>query len=102
MVESSTVFLNLRTGRIILILSMANALYWGLGKSINVYSSPVLGAIFEILWLPALIGLFILPILSIIFWIKEKFDFKSLNLYSAVITIVTIIVTIFSSNQGVK
>jgi len=102
MIESSIVLQNSRTAKIILIFTIANALFWGLGKSINVYSLPVVGAIFEILWLPALIGLFILPILAIIFWFKDKFIFKSLNIYSIVIAVITVIVTIFFSKQGFK
>ena len=102
MVESSIVLQNFRTAKIILIFSITNALFWGIGKSINVYSAPVVGAIFEILWLPTLLGLFILPILAIIFWVKDRFDFKSLNIYSIVIAIITVIITIFFSDQGVK
>jgi hypothetical protein len=95
MLESSTVSPKARINKIVLILTIATSLFWALGKSINVYNPAVLGTIFEILWFPGLLRLFILPILSILLWIKEKFDFKSLNFYSIIIAIVTISVTVF-------
>ena len=94
MTKSLTVFSQPKTKKLILILSIAIALFWILGKFINVYSVAIMGAIFELLWLPALIGLFILPILSIIAWYKEKFDISSLYLYSTAITIITMVVAI--------
>lgn len=94
MTKSLTVFAEPKTKKVILILIIANALFWSLGKFINVYRFAVVGAIFELLWLPSLIGLFILPILSIIAWYKEKFDLRSLYFYSTIIAIITMVVTI--------
>lgn len=91
MLQSSPLSQKRRISKIIFILTIAAAIFWIIGKSINVYSSPVVGSIFEILWLPSLIILFILPIVSFIFLINEKFNFKSFNLYSIIIAIVVVL-----------
>lgn len=95
MLQSSPVSQKRRSGKIIFILTIAAAIFWIIGKSINVYSSSTVGAIFEILWLPSLIILFILPIVSLIFLINEKFSFKSINLYSIIIAIVVVLSMMF-------
>lgn len=91
MIQSSLVTQKERIGRTIFILTIAAAIFWIIGKSINVYSTPVVGAIFEILWLPSLIILYILPTVSLIFWINEKFNLKSLYLYSIIIAIAAVL-----------
>jgi hypothetical protein len=40
--------------------------------------------------------LFILPIISLILWVKEKFNLGSLYLYSILIVVATILLMIFS------
>jgi phosphoglycerol transferase MdoB-like AlkP superfamily enzyme len=73
------------------VLTIAAAIYWLTGKSVNVYRSPVVSAVFELLWFPALIILFILPIVSLVYWVKEKFNSRSLNFYSLIIAVITIL-----------
>lgn len=80
-----------RISRIILLFTIAAGIFWIVGKSINVYSWPVVGAIFEILWLPSLIILFILPIISFVYWVNEKFNLKSFNLYSIILAVVAVL-----------
>ena len=80
---------------IILILSVAVSIFWLLGFLVNVYKTPIVGAIFEILWLPLIALSICLPIISTISWIKEKFQFKSLYFYSIIITITTILIAGF-------
>ena len=53
------------TGKWLLTLSVIVSLFWILGNSINVYNSAGAGAIFEILWLPMLASIIIIPVLSI-------------------------------------
>jgi hypothetical protein len=60
------------TGKLIITFSILVSIYWILGNSINLYKSAVVGEIFEILWLPMLLCIFLLPILSIIIVIKKK------------------------------
>ena len=76
-------------------LSVFVLIYQVLGQIINVYRFAWVGAIFELLWLPMLAVLFVVPILSLVFWAKEKFAIRSLYPYSALIAITTILLMIF-------
>lgn len=96
MKENLTPFKNSRTGKIFFILSVIVSGYWWMGQVINVYNSALTGAIFEILWLPFLLILFVLPIISLILLVKEKFDVRSFNIYSIIISVITILFMIFS------
>jgi len=95
--ENSVPFKNSKAGRIIFILTIFVSGYWWLGKVINVYSYAFVGALFEILWLPVLLLLFVLPILSVIQLIKEKITIRSLYLYAILISVTTILFMIFST-----
>lgn len=102
MLTSNPPILNIKIARIILILSLAIAIYWIIGTTVNVYHFAITGAIYEILWLPAMVMIFALPITALIFWIKEKFSLKSLHIYSILITVATLLFAIFFNHQGVK
>lgn len=88
-------FINTKKSKLIFLLSIAVAIFWVLGKTMNVYHYNFVGAVFELLWLFAIVLLFGLPVISIIFWVKDKFNLKSLNLYSFLIMILTILFAIF-------
>jgi hypothetical protein len=90
--EHSTPFKNSRTSKIVFILSIIVSGYWWLGQVINVYRFAVVGAIFEILWLPVLAMLFLLPIISLIFLVKEKVNIRSLYVYSTLLGVSTILI----------
>ncbi|WP_026839389.1 hypothetical protein [Gillisia sp. JM1] len=75
--------------KIVFILSFLTSAFWCLVQFIDVYHFAVVGAVFEILWLPMIIALFILPILTLIFWGIDKFNLKSFNFYSFIITMAT-------------
>jgi hypothetical protein len=96
MKEDLIPFKNSRKGKILFILSIIVSGYWWMGQVINVYNSAFVGAIFEILWLPFLLILFVLPIISLILLMKEKFDVRSFNIYSIIISVITILFMIFS------
>ena len=66
--------------KIIFISTLAAAVYWLVSRFIPVYKYPALGAIYELLWLPALLVLFILPIISFLLWAGQKFRLRSWNL----------------------
>lgn len=89
------IFINTKKSKIIFLLSLLVSAIWVLGRSINIYQFAVVGAIFEMLWLPVLALIPILTVISIIFWIKDKLNFRSLNLYSFLIIVMTIMFTIF-------
>jgi len=90
MKENTNAFKNTKTGKIIFRLSLLASVLWCLSHIINVYSFALLGAIFEILWLPMLAALFFLPIISLVLWVKEKFNIRSLYLYSILIVLIGI------------
>jgi hypothetical protein len=96
MKDHSTPFKNTQTSKMVFSLSIVASGYWWLAKGINVYSNPIVGAIFEILWLPILGMLFLLPILSMTLLIKERVNVRSLYIYSILINITTICFMIFS------
>ncbi len=89
-------FKNTRTSKIVFLLSIIASGYWWLGHGINIYGSAIVGAIFEMLWLPLIGMLFLLPIFSLIFLLKEKINIRSLYLYSLLINVATICCMIFS------
>jgi hypothetical protein len=45
-----------------------------LSRFINFYQVAFIGALFEFLWLPMLSVIFIMPIVSFIFWRKENYN----------------------------
>jgi hypothetical protein len=92
-----TVIIKSKTSKIVFTLSLLTSVFWFLGQLVNVYYSAIVGAIFEILWLPMIALLFILPILSLIYWVKEKFNLKSLYLYSLLIILATVLYMILSN-----
>jgi hypothetical protein len=94
MSEKITLFANTKISKIIFLVSILAAIIWILGTTTNVYQFALVGAIFEILWLPLLGVGFILPVISFVLWVKDKFNFKSLHLYSFLILLFTIVFTI--------
>lgn len=99
MTEKISLFVNTEKSKIIFLLSILVSLFWVLGRSINIYQFALVGAIFEMLWLPVLALIPILAVISFIFWIKDKFTFRSLNLYSFLIILLTIMFTILKNNM---
>jgi len=69
-----------------------------LSNTTNVYSIPLLGAIYEIIWLPLVICLFLLPVVSFILWKKDRYTEKSKFLYLIMLSVLSIasLFTIFS------
>jgi len=82
---------NSTLSKVVFLLSIIIFVFWTLGQIIDVYRYDVVGAIFEFLWLFMLLGLFGLPILAIVFLIKEKFSFRSLYLYTLIISVINIL-----------
>lgn len=95
MMQDLAVFINSKTNKIIFLLSIIIAVIWVLGKTINIYHFAVVGAIYEMLWLLMIVSIPVLTILATRYWIKDKFNFRSLNLYSLLLIITTILFTIF-------
>lgn len=86
---------NKKTGVILLVLSIAAGFYWILGNSFNVYQYAIPGAIFEILWFPMLLLLFILPALAIFLAVKQKFKKSLYYFFTVAISILIMLILFF-------
>lgn len=95
MLPDNNSFSNKKASVIVFALSLLVSLFWLLGNLFDVYQFAVTGALFEILWLPVLALTFILPVVSLFLFIKDKFNFKSLNFYSLLLVVGTALVMIF-------
>ncbi len=69
------------TFKIILSISFIVLAFWIVVQNINVYRYAVVGAIFEILWMPMIAVLFLVPFVSFYFWYKDQFRFSSKFFY---------------------
>jgi hypothetical protein len=99
MKENPTRFRNSGTGKIVLVLSIIVSGFWWIGKSLSVYNIALVGAIFEFLWLPMLAMLLLLPILSLVFFIKEKPNPRSYYLISVFFVAATILSMAFTKSS---
>ena len=95
MTENVTHFTHSKKSTILFILSILVFIFWYLGKAINIYDFIVVGVLFELLWLPMISMLFLLPILSVFFWIKEKNTIRSLYPCSLLVGVATILILIY-------
>ncbi len=95
MPENSTSGNNSITAKLILLLSVATAALWITSQLIDVYQYTIVGVFYEIVWLPMLAMLVILPLAGIVFWVKEKFYRYSFYLYSILIIGVTVLLLTF-------
>jgi hypothetical protein len=78
------------------ILSIEVSLFFLIGNLINVYHFSLVGAIYEILWLPNLLLLFSLPLVSLYFLGKEKKKLHSLFFYSIVLMTISILILLIN------
>ncbi len=93
--QNSTSILGPKQSLIILLLSLITLFYWFGGNLIDIYQYAIVGAIFEILWLPMILLVLVLPALSLFFWIKGKWSLKSVYFYSFLIGVFTILLKFF-------
>ena len=81
--------------KIIFAFSAVVCAFWFLSQHMNVYRFAVVGAIFEFLYLPMLALLIVLPIISILLMVKEKFSLRSFSVYSFLLLLVTFLLLNF-------
>lgn len=74
----------------LLVLSISMLLFWLLSKTIDVYQITFLGVLYEIIWLPMLVMLFVLPIINIYSLFKIKNSLMSY--FSLALNIITIVI----------
>jgi hypothetical protein len=77
----------------LLVLSISMLLFWLLSKTIDVYQITFLGVLYEIIWLPMLVMLFVLPIINIYSLFKIKNSLMSY--FSLALNIITIVIVFF-------
>ena len=79
----------------VLFLSILVSLFWLASRFINIYQFALVGAIFEILWLPMILMVFCLPLISLNYLFKEKFNANSTYLYAILIMSFTFSIFLF-------
>lgn len=67
--------------KFLFVLNLLTVTFWFVVQNIDIYHYAIVGAIFEILWLSMIIIIFLLPLLSLYFWFKDKFKINSKFLY---------------------
>ena len=73
-------------------LSIGVSIFWILGNVFNIYKSAIVGAIFEIIWLPVIVLTGAILVISVVKWAREKFDIRSLYLYSFLIIVLVLVI----------
>ena len=75
MKENLMPYKNSISGKLVFFLTIIVAYYWFLGQVTDVYRFEVVGAVYEILWLPVLVMLFVLPVIALVLLIKVKTEY---------------------------
>ena len=83
---------------LITISSFLVLLFWFFAITYNVYEYKVIGAFFEVLWLPMLGLLIVLPIISIVYLKKGKWNLKSLYSICFIVNLLALLFIIFRSD----
>ncbi|MEO7316510.1 MAG: hypothetical protein ABIW47_15075 [Ginsengibacter sp.] len=95
MLHKTSPFLKTQRSFVFLMVSIIVCAFWILGNTFNVYHFPIVGAIFEMIWLPVIAVTFILPVIAFIHWRKEKYNVRSLHLYTILIILLAVLWGIF-------
>lgn len=80
-----------RQKRAVFALSVLLLFFWTVSNCINVYKYIIVGAVFELLWLPMLLLFFLLPIINLVMLIKNKLSLKSLWFYGLLLNVAMIL-----------
>jgi len=70
----TTTIKNIRTAELLFRLSLFVIAFYSIGHVIigNIYRYPVVGAIYEMHWLPMLLSFIVIPFVSVFVFIKNK------------------------------
>lgn len=96
--EGLSSFKNSALNKALFSVSIITILYWWTAKSLNVYKYAFLGAIFELLWLVMIAAVFIGPVFSILLFLRDRYNPRSLVLYSFLCQIVALSILLFFNN----
>ena len=72
-------------------LSTVLLLLWVLGRTIDLHEHKIVGAIFEMLWVPMILMLFILPVINLTMLIKHSVDLKAYWIYGLLVNGLTLL-----------
>lgn len=81
---------------ILLLVNFLAVSFWIVSQNVDVYRYAIVGAIFELFWLPIIASLFLMPFVSIFFWYKDKFNKKSKFVYLLLVSLLSIILALFA------
>jgi hypothetical protein len=81
-------------GLIIFIISVFCCLFWITAQVIDMYAVKIAGILFELLSLPTLIAGFVLFLISIVKWVKEKCRLNSFYLKIICLYLLTILIIV--------
>lgn len=95
MKEIISVINNSRLGKGIFLITLGASIFWIITKLVPIYENKIVGAVYEMLWLPVVIILFILPLFSFLLWAGEKFRVQSVHLFSIILAALAILVGYF-------
>ena len=79
---------------VIFFVSLLVMFFWILTNNINVYENKFIGIIAEILWLPFILLIFVLPIMTFVLISSRKFEKSKILFLSLVIQIVILTIQI--------
>ena len=86
-----------KRGIIMLVATIFVAVFWLLASAINVYDNKIIGAVFEILWMPMMAMLVIVPLLCVIFWRNEQWYFRTLYPICLVLHLIMVLFLVFGN-----
>ena len=89
-----------RLGKIIFLATLGASFYWIIFRFVPIYKIAIVGVVYELLWLPALFILFVLPLISFLFWAGEKFRISSIHLWSLSLALAVIVLGYLLSKNG--
>ena len=82
---------------VIAVSAFVLTLFWFFAVTNNVYHYVIVGVICEILWLPMIIMLVVLPTLCIYYWRMQQWRFKTIYPYCLLMNISTMLLLYFNS-----
>lgn len=91
MLENQSSFHNSINNKSVFVISFFVALFWIIGNTTDVYHFAFTGAFYELLSLPMLVLIIFLPVIAIVLFFKDKFNLRSLALYSLLLLTPTIL-----------
>ena len=91
MLENQSSFHNSINNKRVFVISFFVALFWIIGNTTDVYHFAFTGVFYELLSLPMLVLIIFLPVIAIVLFFKDKFNLRSLALYSLLLLTPTIL-----------